>query len=80
MDYAAAWQDAEPAPRGSGTVRLICVRIDEGEHETPAIVDLAGESAAGHQVSLATGGWTGANSQGGKKILNGLNLRLPSCD
>src|SRR3954470_8444649 len=35
MDFSAAWQDAEPAPRDSGTVRLICIRVDEGEHETP---------------------------------------------
>ena len=26
---------AESAPRSSGTVRLICVRVDEGVHETP---------------------------------------------
>ncbi len=26
---------AEPPPRGSGTVRLICVRVDGGIHETP---------------------------------------------
>jgi MOSC domain len=31
----AAWAVAEPAPRSSGTVRGICVRVDEGVHETP---------------------------------------------
>src|SRR3954447_9777347 len=35
MDFAAAWEGIEPAPRGSGTVRLICVRVDEGEHDLP---------------------------------------------
>jgi hypothetical protein len=35
MDFAERWEAADPAPRGSGTVRLICVRRDEGVHETP---------------------------------------------
>lgn len=34
-DFEARWASAEPAPRGTGTVRLICVRVDEGVHETP---------------------------------------------
>jgi|RhiMethySRZTD1v2_1073278.scaffolds.fasta_scaffold941118_2 hypothetical protein len=34
-DFEMRWAAAEPAPRGSGTVRLICVRVDEGVHETP---------------------------------------------
>lgn len=29
------WGAAEPAPQGSGTVRLICVRVEESVHETP---------------------------------------------
>ncbi len=35
-----AWQAAAPAPRGSGTVRLICVRVEEGIHETPERCEL----------------------------------------
>jgi MOSC domain-containing protein YiiM len=35
VDFEAAFAGLEPAPRGSGTVRLICVRVDEGVHETP---------------------------------------------
>jgi MOSC domain len=35
VDFEARWQDVEPAPRGSGTVRLICVRRDEGVHDLP---------------------------------------------
>ena len=35
MDFAERWEAADPAPRGGGTVRLICVRRDEGVHETP---------------------------------------------
>lgn len=31
----AAWAAAQPAPRGDGTVRLICVRLGDGGHETP---------------------------------------------
>jgi MOSC domain-containing protein YiiM len=34
-DFETRWASAEPAPRGTGTVRLICVRVDEGVHETP---------------------------------------------
>jgi MOSC domain-containing protein YiiM len=34
-DFETRWASVEPAPRGSGTVRLICVRVDEGVHETP---------------------------------------------
>jgi hypothetical protein len=33
--FEARWSTAEPAPRGSGTVRLICVRVRDGLHETP---------------------------------------------
>jgi len=34
-DFESRWASAEPAPRETGTVRLICVRVDEGVHETP---------------------------------------------
>lgn len=34
-DFETRWAAAERAPRGSGTVRLICVRVEEGVHETP---------------------------------------------
>jgi hypothetical protein len=34
-DFETRWASVEPAPRGSGTVRMICVRVDEGVHETP---------------------------------------------
>ncbi len=34
------WLAAEPAPRGRGTVRLICVRPDDGVHVTPERVEL----------------------------------------
>jgi hypothetical protein len=34
-ELKAAWAVAESAPRSSGTVRGICVRVDEGVHETP---------------------------------------------
>jgi MOSC domain-containing protein YiiM len=34
-DFEAQWSSTEPPPRGSGTVRLICVRIDAGVHQTP---------------------------------------------
>jgi MOSC domain len=34
-ELEAAWDVAEPAPRASGTVRGICVRVDDGVHETP---------------------------------------------
>src|SRR4051812_16261518 len=35
MNFETAFAGLEPAPRGSGTVRLICIRRDEGVHETP---------------------------------------------
>src|SRR4051812_3013058 len=35
MDFDSVWAGTEAAPRGSGTVSLICIRVDEGEHETP---------------------------------------------
>jgi hypothetical protein len=34
-DFETRWAAAGPAPRGTGTVRLICVRVDGGVHETP---------------------------------------------
>jgi MOSC domain len=34
-ELEAAWAVAESAPRSSGTVRGICVRVDEGVHATP---------------------------------------------
>jgi MOSC domain-containing protein YiiM len=42
-DFETRWASAEPAPRGSGTVELICVRVDAGVHETPADVRLTVE-------------------------------------
>jgi MOSC domain-containing protein YiiM len=54
-DFEARWADAEPAPRGSGIVRGICVRIVEGVHETPERVDVTVEDGvAGDR--WATGG------------------------
>jgi hypothetical protein len=35
IDLETRWASAEPAPQGTGTVRLICVRLGEGVHETP---------------------------------------------
>jgi len=35
QDFESRWAATEPAPRGSGTVRGICVRVEEGVHETP---------------------------------------------
>src|SRR5436309_2761103 len=43
QDFEARWAAVEPAPRGSGTVRGICVRVDEGVHETPERVDVTVE-------------------------------------
>jgi MOSC domain-containing protein YiiM len=34
-DFETRWAATEPAPRDTGSVRLICVRVDEGVHETP---------------------------------------------
>ena len=45
-DFEARWAAAEPAPRGSGTVRLICVRVDEGVHETPERAEVTVEDGA----------------------------------
>ncbi len=42
-DFETRWASAEPAPRGSGTVELICVRVEAGVHETPAGVRLTVE-------------------------------------
>jgi hypothetical protein len=35
------WLAAEPAPRGSGTVRLICVRLGDGVHDCPDRVEVS---------------------------------------
>ena len=40
-DLESAWQAATPAPRDSGTVRLICLRKGEGRHETPDEAEIA---------------------------------------
>jgi MOSC domain-containing protein YiiM len=34
-ELESQWLAAEPASRGVGTVRLICVRLGEGVHQTP---------------------------------------------
>ncbi len=39
-DFEASWAAAEPAPSGSGIVRVICVRKDGGVHETPDRVEI----------------------------------------
>ena len=39
-DLEARWLVAPPAPRSSGTVRLICIRRGEGVHETPGRVEV----------------------------------------
>jgi MOSC domain-containing protein YiiM len=43
QDFQARWEAIEPAPRGSGTVRGICVRVEEGVHETPGRVEVTVE-------------------------------------
>ena len=40
----AAWAGVEPAPRGNGTVRVICVRVRDGVHETPDRADVTVEA------------------------------------
>jgi MOSC domain-containing protein YiiM len=42
-DLAGRWAAVEPAPLGSGTVRGICVRVQEGVHETPEHVEVTVE-------------------------------------
>ena len=42
-NFETRWSAAEPAPRGSGTVRLICVRVEEGVHETPGRAEVTVE-------------------------------------
>jgi MOSC domain-containing protein YiiM len=42
-DFEARWSSAEAAPRGRGTVRLICVRTAEGVHECPSRVRVTPE-------------------------------------
>jgi len=42
-DYETRLAAAEPAPRGSGTVRGICIRVEEGVHETPERVEVTVE-------------------------------------
>jgi MOSC domain-containing protein YiiM len=39
-ELEARWHAAEPAPGGSGEVRLICVRLGEGRHQCPDRVEL----------------------------------------
>lgn len=43
LDFEARWAAVEPAPLASGTVRGICVRVEEGVHETPQRVELTVE-------------------------------------
>jgi MOSC domain-containing protein YiiM len=40
-ELEAEWLAADPAPRGSGEVRLICVRLGDGVHECPGQVELS---------------------------------------
>ena len=43
QELEARWAVLESAPHGSGTVRGICVRVEEGVHETPERVDVTVE-------------------------------------
>ena len=40
-DFEAAWREIETAPRGSGTVELICLRLGDGVHDCPDRVEVA---------------------------------------
>jgi MOSC domain-containing protein YiiM len=42
-ELEARWVAAEPAPQGSGTVQLICVRLGDGAHECPDRVEVTPE-------------------------------------
>jgi hypothetical protein len=42
-DFETRWASVEPAPRSNGSVRLICVRVEEGVHETPERAELTVE-------------------------------------
>jgi hypothetical protein len=46
QDFEARWAAAEPAPRGTGTVRGICVRVDEGVHQMPEHVEVTWRTAS----------------------------------
>ncbi len=39
-DFEERWLAAGPAPRGRGSVRVICVRVADGVHETPERAEL----------------------------------------
>jgi MOSC domain-containing protein YiiM len=39
-ELESRWASTEPAPRGNGTVRLICVRVGDGVHETPERIEV----------------------------------------
>jgi MOSC domain-containing protein YiiM len=55
LDFEARWAAFEPAPLESGTVRGICVRVEEGVHATPQRVEVTVEDGvAGDR--WATGG------------------------
>jgi MOSC domain-containing protein YiiM len=43
QDFEARLSAVEPSPRGSGTVRGICVRVEEGVHQTPERVEVTVE-------------------------------------
>lgn len=43
VDFQARFAELEPAPRGEGAVRLICVRVDDGVHETPGRAEITVE-------------------------------------
>jgi MOSC domain-containing protein YiiM len=43
LDFEARWAAVEPAPLQSGTVRGICVRLEEGVHVTPQRVEITVE-------------------------------------
>jgi hypothetical protein len=43
QDFEAHWAATQPAPRGSGTVRGICVRVEEGVHDTPGRAEVTVE-------------------------------------
>jgi len=69
-ELEAAWAAAEPAPRGNGTVRVICVRLGDGVHETPDRVEVSVEAG------LAGDRWAAGASPDPDAQITLMNVRV----
>ncbi len=69
-DLEATWQQAAPAPRGRGSVRLICLRLGDGVHECPERAEVRVDDG------LVGDRWSAAESPDPDAQITLMNVRV----